>query len=232
MALVQFCADDSDLDDAELWAVIDSAAASHSAHKAQPRKPSIFSPQKRMNSKFDSPVVTEIPPSPGLPPFLPDLKRVPKAQKRFFDHIPAHAHQSRHPYAAPQLEYHVEEDAGVSSNGEVVQQPVMHHPQKLCRYDTQRPENNNGRRPQNSHSYASHVKPLQQIVSPPSASSKRYAIQAVPSNVTDIVERPHSGWHDTKENSGSNSNIWNTGIPSASMFKQYQNTAMSVSCFT
>ncbi|KAF8397501.1 hypothetical protein HHK36_016418 [Tetracentron sinense] len=93
---VHFSVDDKDLDDAALWAVIDSAAASHSSSKS--RKPLAL---KYTNIQTPSPVSN---PSP-----VAKLSRNPRNQYKV-------------------------EDVRVSADGEVLQEPWIHHrPTKIAR---------------------------------------------------------------------------------------------------
>ncbi|XP_057814883.2 transcription activator MSS11 isoform X2 [Cryptomeria japonica] len=199
MALVQFCGDDNDLDDAELWAVIDSASASHSVQKQQSRnKPPFFPPpggQKTISKNACSPS-TDVSPYP---------QRAQKNQKRF------------------QADYHVEEDSSFSPNGEVVQRPwtrplaPLH---KFARHDngnnnSNYNNNNDSWRQQHNNSnsnYACFVKPLQiqQSSSPPPPALKKHPIQ-------ELACRDAMA---SKENA--------PGMVSATLFKHYQDTAMSI----
>lgn len=241
MAMVQFCGDDNDLDDAELWAVIDSVAA-HSAQKKQSRKPSSSPQNQKTNSgRLEAALtVREVPNSPALRPpqhlseVTPDQKRAQKSHRRFPEHnaLPL-------PYPSPQQPgYRVDEE---SNGGEVIQRPWLHRPpHALTIYDSSNNEarrhhhNNNDNYSHNrnyNYNYASaavKAKPLQQIAvgSPP---PKRQHL------VQDLACRP-GGSMDEKENNpaiipasldGHNS-FWNVGVPSATLFKQYQNTAMSI----
>lgn len=243
--MIQFCGDDNDLDDAELWAVIDSAAASHSAQKQQPRKPSSSPQNQKTNAiRFGAALAVRefptspVPPSPSLPlqhpsKVTPDQTRGQKIYRKFPEHNARHIP----PPSPQQLEYHVDEE---SHSGEVVQRPWLRSPPlALAIYDN---SNNEARRHHhtNTSNYSHNrnhnyngapvlkAKPLQQIAVASPPPKRQHVVQ-------ELACRPN-GSMDAKENnpaivpgpSNSQNNIWNGGMPSASIFKQYQNTAMSI----
>ncbi|KAH9325590.1 hypothetical protein KI387_005768, partial [Taxus chinensis] len=229
MALVQFCGDESDLDDAELWAVIDSAAASHSVQKQQPRnKASYFSPHShhKTNSKNAcGPVVTELPPSPCTD-ICPYPRPIPISSSRT---IPQRAQKN-------QKRFQVEEDSRFSPSGEVVQRPwTTPPPQKLARYENSNNITNDSRRHQqnnnNNNNYACIVKPpqLQQSSSSslPPSSFKNHPIQEL--GCRDIIDLKANVPVPAPAPAPAN-NFWNSSstIPSMATFKNYQNTAMSI----
>ncbi|OVA18348.1 hypothetical protein BVC80_1835g787 [Macleaya cordata] len=180
---IHFSVDDKDLDNAELWAVIDSAAASHSSSKSS-RKPLAL---RHTNFQPHSPVSNVSP--------APKFTRI------------NHRNQ-----------YTVEEDVRVSADGEVLQEPWIHHrPQKIAR------PNGPGFGEENRMVV---VKNFQRTPTTPSFSSPDSGRFSVP-EFSPVAESSPFNLRQSDDKECMRHSL-SGQFPSVSLFKDYQNAAMAI----
>lgn len=227
MACLPLVAEDSSLDDVELWDFIDSAVARRSAYKPHP-KPLLIE-----HHALKPPTVTELPPSPQNFTDSSEQRRFPKGQKRQPFCRPETAisfkDEPKPIRSYPPPAYKVETAAEDSPSA--LKQRSWIQPKKMARRDEELAFT--GARFDcaiESHdimqkSYTPTRFPLNQIV----------PLEPNVSTSHELIERSRGSkaWNDSNENrlvAGNYppSNDWMPSVPSASMFKHIQNAALSV----